>query len=166
MTAVLKLIEERQSVRALYDSRRPVAKEDLRKILEAGRWAPTPHNVQNFEILIVDDKELLESLGNIRYPITDRFIEENCQNLSLSEEELLRKKVGLLGRRGMKTLPALSASSFEVTSSGREISGAIGTSPATYEISALARFLFGFFEVFRPCCFIYPVKGFLKIFFS
>lgn len=97
MTAVLKLIESRQSVRALYDSRRPVAKEHLRKILEAGRWAPTPHNMQNFEILIVDDKELLESLGNIRYPITDRFIEENRQNLSLSEEELLRKKVGLLG---------------------------------------------------------------------
>ena len=97
MIEILKLIQERQSVRPLYDSGHPIAKQDLRQILEAGRWAPTPHNMQNFEITVVDDKKLLKSLGNIKYPISDRFIKENYQNLSFSEEELLRKKVGLLG---------------------------------------------------------------------
>jgi nitroreductase len=97
MLEVLRLVQERQSVRALFDSGRPVSNKDLMQILEAGRWAPTPHNMQNFEIIVVDDKKLLESLGNIKYPISNSFIEENCQNLSFSEEELLRKKVGLLG---------------------------------------------------------------------
>ena len=97
MLELLRLIQERQSVRTLFDSGRSVANKDLRQILEAGRWAPTPHNMQNFEIIVVDDKKLLESLGSIKYPISNSFIEENYQNLSFSEEELLRKKVGLLG---------------------------------------------------------------------
>ena len=97
MTNILKLIQERQSVRAPYDSGRPVAKQDLRQILEAARWAPTPHNMQNFEIIVVDDRRLLETLASIKYPLSDTFVEENYQNLSFSEEELLRKKVGLLG---------------------------------------------------------------------
>jgi nitroreductase len=39
---VLKLIQERQSARGPYDSERPVAKDDLRQILEAGRGGPPP----------------------------------------------------------------------------------------------------------------------------
>jgi nitroreductase len=99
MEDMLKLIRERQSVKGPYDTGRMIAKQDLRQILEAARWAPTPHNMQNYEIVLVDDKSLLESLANIRYPITDSFIQENYQYLSLSEEELLRKKIGLLGTR-------------------------------------------------------------------
>ena len=96
MQDVLQLIQERRSLRIPFDSERPVAKEDLRQILEAGRWAPTAHNMQNFEIIIVDDKKLLEAIGNIKRPVSDTFIRENYQQLSFSEEELLRKKVGLL----------------------------------------------------------------------
>jgi len=97
MLGLLKLLKERQSTRTPFDPGRPVANKDLRQILEAGRWAPTPHNMQNFEIIVVDDKMLLESLGKIKYPISHSFIEENYQNLSFSEEELLIKKAGLLG---------------------------------------------------------------------
>jgi nitroreductase len=99
MEEMLRLIRERQSIKAPYDAERPIAKQDMEQILEAARWAPTPHNMQNFEIVLVDDKSLLESLANIRYPITDSFIQENYQYLCLSEEELLRKKTGLLGTR-------------------------------------------------------------------
>jgi len=94
---VLKLMQQRQSARVPFDPNRPVDKEDLRKILEAGRWAPTAHNMQNFEILVVDDKELLEKIGNIKSRISAEFLRENYEQLSLSEEELLRKKVGILG---------------------------------------------------------------------
>jgi len=94
---VLKLIQERQSARGPYDSKRPVAQEDLKQILEAGRWSPTAHNMQNFEIVVVDDKKLLEAIGGIRYPVSETFIRENYEQLSFSEEELLRKKVGILG---------------------------------------------------------------------
>jgi len=96
MKEVLQLIQERQSLRIPFDLERPIAKQDLRQILEAGRWAPTAHNMQNFEMIIVDDKRLLEAMGNITVPISDAFIRESYQQLSFSEEELLRKKVGLL----------------------------------------------------------------------
>jgi nitroreductase len=97
MQEVLELIQERKSARTLFDPERPVAKQDLRQILEAARWSPTAHNMQNFEIIVVDDKKLLEAIGNIKYTISETFIRENYQQLSFSEEELLRKKVGLLG---------------------------------------------------------------------
>ena len=55
MTDILKLIQQRQSTRVPYDPNRPVAKDDLRQIIEAARWAPTAHNMQNFGIIVVDD---------------------------------------------------------------------------------------------------------------
>lgn len=97
MQEFLKLIRDRQSTRAPFDSERPIAKRDLRRILEAARWSPTPHNMQNFEIIVVDDKKLLEKIGNIRSPITEEFLRENYEQLSFSRQELLQKKVGLLG---------------------------------------------------------------------
>jgi nitroreductase len=98
MQDVLKIIQERQSTRAPFDPKRSVAKKDLEQILEAARWSPTPHNMQNFEIIVVDDKELLSKLGKIKSPITEEFLRENYQQLSFSEEELRRRKTGLLGK--------------------------------------------------------------------
>lgn len=97
MTDILKLIQQRQSTRAPYDPNRPVAKDDLRQIIEAARWAPTAHNMQNFDIIVVDDKKVLEKIGNIKPQVSEAFIRENFQQLSFSKEELLQKKVGILG---------------------------------------------------------------------
>jgi nitroreductase len=97
MKEVLNIMQKRQSVRIPFDSERPVAKEDLRQILEAGRWAPTAHNMQNFEIIVVDDIKVLEAIGNIKSTVSETFIRENYQQLSFSEEELMKKKVGILG---------------------------------------------------------------------
>ncbi len=97
MSDVLKLIQERKSLRISFDAKRPVAKEDLQQILEAGRWAPTAHNMQNFDIVAVDDKEILEAIGKIKSPVSETFVRENYRQLSFSEEELRRKKVGILG---------------------------------------------------------------------
>ncbi len=97
MSEILKLIEERHSSRIPFDRKHKVTKEDLKQIFEAARWAPTAHNMQNFEIIVVDDEELLGKIGNIKYKISEEFIRENFQQLSFSEEELLSKKVGILG---------------------------------------------------------------------
>lgn len=97
MSEILKLIQDRHSSRFPFDREHPLAKQDLKQILEAARWAPTAHNMQNFEIIVIDDKELLEKIGNIKYRISEEFIRENFQQLSFSEEELLQKKVGILG---------------------------------------------------------------------
>ncbi|MGA2158264.1 MAG: nitroreductase family protein [Dehalococcoidia bacterium] len=97
MQDILKLIQKRKSLRISFDTKRQVAKEDLRQILEAGRWAPTAHNMQNFEIVVVDDEKILEAIRKIKSPVSEIFIRENYKQLSFSEEELRRKKVGILG---------------------------------------------------------------------
>ena len=97
MHEVSDIIRKRKSTRISFDSERPVAKEDLTQILEAGRWAPTAHNMQNFEIIVVDDKSILDAIGSIKSTISETFIRENYHQLSFSEEELQKKKVGILG---------------------------------------------------------------------
>jgi nitroreductase len=97
MSNLLKTIQERQSTRVPFDPSRPVKREDLKQIVEAARWAPTPHNMQNFEVVLVDDKELLKRIGKIRSSISRSFVTENYRQLSFSKAELLQKKVGILG---------------------------------------------------------------------
>jgi nitroreductase len=99
MQEILKLIRERQSTRSPFDMTRSIAKQDLEQILEAGSWAPTAHNMQNFEMIVVDDPNLLAMIGKIKNPISIEFIKENYQQLSFSEDELNQKKVGILATR-------------------------------------------------------------------
>ncbi len=97
MEDLLKAIQGRHSTRAPFDPGKQVPKEDVKLILEAGRWAPTPHNMQNFEIVVIDDRKVLEQVGNVTTYPSPEFIRENFTQLSMSEEELSRKKVGILG---------------------------------------------------------------------
>jgi len=97
MSEILRIIQERHSSRVPFDMDHKPSKQDLMQILEAARWAPTAHNMQNFEIIVVDDKRQLEELGEIKSRISEDFLRENYQQLSHSEEELLQKKVGILG---------------------------------------------------------------------
>ncbi len=97
MSDVLKIIQERQSTRVPFDPHRSVSRDDLKQIIEAARWAPTPHNMQNFEIIVVDDKTLLRKLGGIRSSVSESFVRENYRQFSFSKKELLHKKVGILG---------------------------------------------------------------------
>ena len=60
MSEILKIIRERQSARVPYDPNKPVPKENLMQIFEAARWTPTAHNMQNYDIIVVDDKAVLE----------------------------------------------------------------------------------------------------------
>lgn len=97
MPDILTVIQGRRSVRAPFDPERPVAPQDVQQILEAARWAPTAHNMQNFEVLVVDDKDVLARLGDVKSPASAVFIRENFEQLAFSEEELIQKKVGIMG---------------------------------------------------------------------
>lgn len=97
MNEMLKVIRERHSSRVPFDRARPIPKEELMQILAAGRWAPSAHNMQNYQVIVVDDPALLDRLGSISTDISEAFIRENYQQLSFSEDELRRKKVGILG---------------------------------------------------------------------
>lgn len=94
---ILKLLKERQSTRVPYDPDRPILKNDLKMILEAGSWAPTAHNMQNYEIVVVDDKKVLDKIGAIKSGMSLTFLRENYEQLSFSKEELMKKKTGILG---------------------------------------------------------------------
>jgi len=96
MSAVTALMQERHSDRTPFDPDRPIAPAALRQILEGAQWAPTAHNMQNFDIVVIDDKDLLARVGAISSPTSELFIRENLAQLSFSEEELRRKKVGIL----------------------------------------------------------------------
>lgn len=59
----LELCKKRFSVRKYSD--KPVAKEDLVKILEAGRTAPSAHNFQPHRIYVLQSKEALDKIDAV-----------------------------------------------------------------------------------------------------
>lgn len=97
MQDLLTLIKNRHSSRISFAPEHMVSRYDLHKILEAGSWAPTAHNMQNFEVVIVNDKKLIESIASVKAPTSLTFVKENYKQLSFSEEELKAKKTGVLG---------------------------------------------------------------------
>ncbi|MDR3714234.1 MAG: nitroreductase family protein [Puia sp.] len=97
MNELLTLIKERHSTRGLFDPSRRIAREDLDKIMEAARWAPTAHNMQNFEVILVDDRNTIGAIAAIKTPVSLAFVRENYEQLSFSAAELSRKKTGILG---------------------------------------------------------------------
>ena len=103
MQELMQLIENRQSARGLFDPERAIPAEDMGKILEAARWTPTAHNMQNFEVVVVDDKQLLAAISEIKVPVDPTFIRENYPQLSFTEDELRRKKTGIMGTRFPKS---------------------------------------------------------------
>ncbi len=94
--SLIQLIQKRHSSRMPFDLTRPVPKHSLLQILEAARWAPTAHNMQNYEMIVVDDKATLGKLGNIKSGPSSAFIKENYRQMSFSVEEFLQKKRGVL----------------------------------------------------------------------
>lgn len=58
---IYEVIEKRRSVRAYRDD--PVSEESLKKILEAGRLAPSAHNAQEYKFVVVKDKKKRKALA-------------------------------------------------------------------------------------------------------
>ena len=56
-----ELIRYRESIRN-YDPDRPVPKEILERILDAGRLAPSAHNLQPWKFLVISSSPLLEKV--------------------------------------------------------------------------------------------------------
>lgn len=52
--------------------------------------------MQNYQIIVVDDKAMIEKMGNIKSRVLEEFLRDNYEHLSFSEEELKRKKTGIL----------------------------------------------------------------------
>jgi nitroreductase len=93
---LLALIRRRHSSRGEFNPDRRISKPVLARILEAARWAPTPNNMQNFQIVVVDDPKTLTLIGALSAEMSEAYLKENYALLSASEAELRVKKVGTL----------------------------------------------------------------------
>lgn len=60
---ILQLIKKRRTIREYLD--KPIPEEVLNKIIEAGTWAPSAHNLQPWKFIVITDKDIIESLANI-----------------------------------------------------------------------------------------------------
>jgi len=116
---LLTLIRDRHSSRVLFDPKKPVKKEDLNKILEAASWAPTAHNMQNYEVVIIDDKKVIKEISTVKAPVSLTFVRENYNQLSFSEAELEQKKTGILGTMFPPAWQKPNIKKYEITEDDR-----------------------------------------------
>ncbi len=57
-----ELMRQRRSVRRLRSD--PIPRKIVRQILEAGRWAPSPHGTQPWRFAVLEDRALRETLAD------------------------------------------------------------------------------------------------------
>ena len=60
---ILNLLKFRRSIRVYQD--KPIPKDLLLQILEAGRWAPTGANLQPWHFIVVTDEETRRKVGEV-----------------------------------------------------------------------------------------------------
>lgn len=61
MNQTLEVIKSRRSVRKYLD--KPISKDILKQLVDAGRLAPTARNDQPWEFIVVTERELLQKVG-------------------------------------------------------------------------------------------------------
>jgi len=59
----IELIKSRRSIRKYQD--KPVSNKILQKLLEAAQWAPSAHNSQPWEFIIIKDEEIKRNIANV-----------------------------------------------------------------------------------------------------
>jgi nitroreductase len=96
MRDLFDIMWQRHSCRAPFDPDRGIQEHDMERILDAARWSPTAHNMQNFEIIVLDDKQRLAEITAIHLPPSETFQVDESPQMSFSEAELLQRKTGLL----------------------------------------------------------------------
>lgn len=89
-----ELVKFRRSSRWIFSTKKQIPDEDLHKILEAARWAPTPHNRQPYEIIVVKNKDVIKKISEISFRLTKKEIDEH-ESWSFSTEELESKGIGV-----------------------------------------------------------------------
>jgi nitroreductase/NAD-dependent dihydropyrimidine dehydrogenase PreA subunit len=88
--AIDRFLRSRRSCRNFKD--RPVEREKLEALIDVARFAPTAHNWQNFEFVVVSDKERVASLSKI----TAEFYGRMAESLEPNRESLPEYLKGLL----------------------------------------------------------------------
>ena len=61
----LEFIKKRRSIRKFIDTLIP--NEEIKMILEAGRWAPSAENTQPWEFIVIKNQEILKNIAKTGY---------------------------------------------------------------------------------------------------
>lgn len=96
MRKLIQIMRDRHSAHTAFDPRRRISAKDMALILEACRWAPTAHNMQNYQVLVIDEPVTLAAISAYKSPPSEDFLRENQQQLAATEDELIQRKTGLL----------------------------------------------------------------------
>lgn len=97
MDAVLK----RRTYREHFTDK-PISQEDLEVIIESARWAPSPFNIQPWEMLIITRQESKDQLADLvcksmASQMADaRFLHDASQWMCLTRDEWLRRGEGVM----------------------------------------------------------------------
>ncbi len=81
---------------------KPISQSDLDVIIESARWAPSPFNIQPWEILIVTDQKSKETLADLvqesmSAQMADaRFLYDVSQWMSLSKDDWTKRGAGVM----------------------------------------------------------------------
>ena len=69
---LVALMQGRRSIRRF--ANRPVSRDDLNRLLEAARWAPSNHNRQPWRFLVLQDRAAIQQLAeHVRQGVTERL---------------------------------------------------------------------------------------------
>ncbi len=69
---IFETIEGRKSIRRFKQA--PVPDEELNKILDAGRWAPSANNTQPWSFIVIKDRAMLKTMATAVREMIDRMI--------------------------------------------------------------------------------------------
>lgn len=127
--ALDELLRERRSVRHLRPD--PIPRDTIRAVLEAGRWAPSPHGTQPWRFAVLQSPALREHLA-------DAMADAWRHNLSLDGQDsdvVARRLAG--SRRRMLEAPALILVSLVTDDLDRYPDGERQASETTMAIQSL-----------------------------
>jgi nitroreductase len=82
---VIEAIERRRTVRSF---EQPTSEEQLRKLLRAGVMAPSGSNVQPWEFIVIDDKEIIAQIADMKYL---QSLKMNIDAMELNDPRIIEK---------------------------------------------------------------------------
>ena len=89
-TVVIEYIKTRRSVREYLN--KPVPEENIKKIIDAGRYAPTGLNLQPWRFVVVENNAVLKKLSEFAKPILIKNLEDRTDDVAKSFLERFKSK--------------------------------------------------------------------------
>jgi len=89
---IYEAIEKRRTIRIF---KKGAAEDQLRRIVLAGTKAPSGGNRQSWEFIVIDDREIIEQLAEIKYQLNRKFSPGPGETQKEVEDRALNQKKGL-----------------------------------------------------------------------